>query len=320
MARRDAARACPAGEDLTAFAHGELDAARRAEVSRHLLACPPCRGAYSVARGLLRRLGDLGPDWGDLVPRRAAAGPRAGARAPWRSLLAGAGIAAAFLAAFLVSGGPAGGPAGRAAGPGLAEASAEEVSLLLASQRPDGSWPADPDLGGPAADEAATAAALRALLPDDAGALREGPRARAVAGATRWLLARRRPGAEDPATAGAARNEAAALAALLEVQAVSGDPELRRALEPAVRRLARAGADVPCDRWAMRWFGSALSRASATWPAVRPLVRRLETAVGPLGLAAPAGAGAGAAPREAEPSGSTACAVAVRVLARRGAL
>jgi hypothetical protein len=311
MARDDRGRCVP-GEDLTAFAHGELPGERRAAISRHLLGCGRCRDEYAGMRSLLRRLRAL-----DAGGSRLGA-PAAAAEAPgalsWRSLVAGGGIAAVFLAAFLVSWAPAGGSRGAGDARRASEAQASEVSLLLAAQRADGSWPADAAFGGSRADEAATAVALLALLPDDPGARYEGVRARAVAQATRWLLARRRSGGATDATPERTRNEVVAVAALVEVLAETGDPALRRELEPSLRNVQRAAEALATDPWAVGWLRRALRRArDAGWREAEAALARLEARFGASGDDPRWSAVADGA----SPGATTPTAAAVRVLARR---
>jgi hypothetical protein len=243
---------CPAPEDLTALAHGELDGAERETLSRHVLACAGCRAEYGASRRLLRGLLELGEGWRGLVPARSGA---------WRPVALGAGLAAAFLVAFLL---PL--PGGARVD---STASAEEVATLLETQRPDGSWPADSRMGGPDRDESATALALLALLPSDAEALRDGPVARAVAEGSRWLLDRQRSRA--PAASSALADDAVSTLALLGLYDVTRDAGLRSALDRSVRRLARADASALRDPAVLPWVERALARARALgWDAPTP--------------------------------------------------
>ncbi|HVG93533.1 MAG TPA: hypothetical protein VND21_03735, partial [Planctomycetota bacterium] len=129
-------------------------------------------------------------------------------------------------------------------------------AALLRAQAADGRWSA----AATDDDEAATGLALLALLAERPQALASPPVARAVADATRWLRARQ---ADDGGFGRGARSErghALATEALLEVWAQTGDPGLRHALVPAVRRLATDAHGTPVGD-ATEWTRRALARA-----------------------------------------------------------
>jgi hypothetical protein len=270
MARRE--HHCPDGEDLTAFAHGEGEGATREQISRHLLTCPTCREEYRSARNVLSHLQALGPAWSRTVAsvRRVST---------WPAVACGAAAAVIVLGLFVV-------PAREVRAPARAQAlvTAVQEESLLDAQRADGSWAAEQSLGGPRRDEAATALALLALLPEDAGSLREGRRARAIAAGSRWLLGleRRRRGSE----AGSLENDAVSTSALLALYDVSREPGLRQSLNGPVRRLARLRGEDSDSQPTLQWAHRALQHAQRLgWTNVAPAIESIETRLAILGTA-----------------------------------
>src|SRR5262245_26754591 len=230
MTKPDASARCVPAADLTAYAHGELPEARRAEISRHLLRCAKCRGEAGAAEGLLERLRAFGAGGEDWRAEIAAAGAevRAGRR---RVLRAGAValVAATLVAALLLRPGPAASPRGG----GVAEVAAlfpeigatllpEDESALLQAQQLDGRWSA----GGGRRDEAATSLAVAALAGRYGKDLADDTVGQAVRSGVEWLLARQ----------GAAASHA-------EVRPATGD-DAPAAPEASVVRIGQDGAEA----------------------------------------------------------------------------
>jgi hypothetical protein len=243
------------GEDLTAFAHGELSDAARASVSAHLLRCARCRAEVDGARSLLLRLRGLSLDAAPV------------ASSPWRGSRGRAVAAAAFVGLVAATWALAPGRTPRTRptpGPVVAVAPPApplDLAPLLAAQRPDGRWTAGG--GEEARDEAATALALLAMAPNAKGRNERGDVARALASGTRWLLARQRSdGRVGPARPGS-EDHAIATSALLALGEATGDGRVRSAADRAVRRLVRdeSDADGPGSTSALRWSAHALSLA-----------------------------------------------------------
>jgi hypothetical protein len=312
-----------AGEDLTAFAHGELPEWRRAEVSRHVLGCEPCRRSLAASRDVLSLLGEVGRFGIESLRAELAARRPARAARLLRRVATAASVAAVVALGVLLA--PPRGPAPAPGGGGLTPvASAAEVPLtpdqraLVAAQHEDGRWAAEASFGGPRRDEAATALALLALLPRDADALRSGPAARAVADGVRWLVTR----------GGAARAErdpgpdlAVATCALLEVYALSPAPDVRAPLHDAIgraiRRLSR-GLPHPFDDVerdpSLGWRLRALATARALgWGHLDAAIDGLRAADADLDGSLTALARV--APPDAPPDSP--CALALRVLRER---
>ena len=310
---------CPPAVDVTAYAHGELLAWRRAEIARHLLRCTACRDLHAGADDVfarLRALGDEGDAWRDDVAlaRRVAAARR-------RRTAVAAAVACVLVAGVAIPLGLRGGspedggvpafeppPVAMRAAPDSATprrplAPAERA--LLAAQRDDGRWSGEASDGLLRHDEAATGLALFALASRRPAELREGEIGRATAAAITFLRSRQDEGGRiGRATP---RDHAIATAALVEVYRATRDESLAPSVEQAVRALARAARDPDADDATARWTGFALARA-------RTLGRDgLEAALGaaPSTAAVPSTLVAAAAPR-----GETPVANALRILAR----
>jgi hypothetical protein len=266
MADLPASDRCVPGEDLTAFAHGELAAWHRAEISRHALRCAACRAALSDAERVffaLRSLGAAGGDWReDLTGAIAARGVdrrrRAGVLtlATTASAVAAAALALAVLGPHAGRTSPEGSPPPFASDVAIADAratprvardapppSAQDAAALVREQRPDGRWAA-PDAGGGASrDDAATGLALVALAPraDDPAV------AKALGRGAMWLLSRQDARGAFGGDGFAVEDLALATSGLLEVYAHDHDARLRPAVDRAVRRLAQSAPDLDAD-------------------------------------------------------------------------
>ena len=156
---------------------------------------------------------------------------------------------------------------------------------LLRAQDDDGRWKARGAAAGH--DEGATGLAVLALVSEALGAdrpeaLRTGPVAQAVGRATRWLAGRASVDPDARPGAAAARDQALATAALLEVYAATHDASLRPSVDRAVRALSRRAERPDAEAWtaqtlaraeALGWHrgGTAgeargTTRAAAPWP------------------------------------------------------
>jgi hypothetical protein len=324
MARADAPPACVPGPDLTAFAHGELAPRRRAEVAGHVLRCERCRASLEESRGMLALLSLLRPASVAAGARRTSAA-RSMSVAP---LLALGAMAAAVVVAA-VSWWPRDVSAPSRTEPPVVTAraseaawSAPEVSALLRAQAADGRWPAEADFGGSRNDEAATALALLALMPEDARVLSDGPVARAVAGAARWLLARERESGEPAIDSASLRNRAVSAAGVLGLYAVTKDESLRLPADRAVRRLARDVERSEGDRSSLTWALRALEKARGLGGArTDAAIRHLHDRLAPLGGPLPSEALVPARPVPETPvDDASACDLALRLLEARGGI
>lgn len=296
-----------APDDLTAFAHGEFTEWRRAEISRHVLACESCRETLKDSRDVLGRLAEVGRF--GIENLRADVAAR---RPLWRSRALKKLTTAASIAAVVALGVVLAPPRGPSAAPespttGTTATAAElpltpEQTALVALQQPDGRWAAETALGGARRDDAATGLALLALMPRDAEGLKSGPAARAVGEGMRWLASRPR-----------GPDHAVATCALLEAFALTGDAKVKSTLDRAIRRLAASVADTddraPPDP-VLGWTLKALERArSLGWRHIDEPIRRIrERAAIPDMLAFPSGP---------MPAVDAPCALALRVLRDR---
>jgi anti-sigma factor RsiW len=98
----------PLAERLSAYIDGELDAAERAALERHLTGCADCQGAVTELGGVRQRLGSDGIRPGD-APSKAewrAIEQRIHRRRRLRGVAIGAGLLAAAALAVLMIGRP----------------------------------------------------------------------------------------------------------------------------------------------------------------------------------------------------------------------
>lgn len=269
---------CPAGEDLTALAHGEGTAEERARLLRHVLACPTCREAHAQAQAVLLSLADLGAARATHAPPRAIT-PAAGR---WGWLLAPPAAAAALVGALLLTSAPvpqaepaasrAAAPASAAPDPASGAAPQPAVgdptgggwTRLLAAQERDGRWAHDAALAAVPGDASATGLALLALLRDGDAALRRPGVDTAVAEGTRWLEAQT-DGLTEAAGAGLDHLRTAAVvgSALLRAHALRPDARTQAAIErllPALTDAVPVGSD---DHATRPWLAYAFDLAQA---------------------------------------------------------
>lgn len=282
---------CVSPADRTWFALGrssddpsldDANAARRAEISRHLLRCPACRADVDSISFLGSRLSSFGSggDW-EADVGAALAAERGRLRVRRRAAFAGFAAAASIVAALWVGVGrgerspesDAGPVADSIASP---EATATivasgapapatmgtpvERARLLAAQGDDGRFSAAANVGGARHDEAATGLAILALIGESRTVPSDPATARAIAAAIRWLRTRQgASGRFGPEATSHVRDQAIATAALLEVSIATGDPELRASADRGVRALRVDVRTRPEDGG--DWARYALTRA-----------------------------------------------------------
>ncbi|MFM8980259.1 MAG: anti-sigma factor family protein [Planctomycetia bacterium] len=258
--------ACPPGEDLSAYALGEGSAERRAGLARHLLACGACRAACEDDQRLVLGLRALGaarslPAPAEHRPVAAAATAPGPATSPRlrRALAVVPPLAAALLVglALLLPRRGEQGPAAAVRPEPSAAGLPPHAQHLLATQRPDGSWPGEAGVAG-ADDRTSTALALLALdtLPQHAEASLSAARAKGLA-----LLAR----SVGPTGQGARREATPTQALLLAALCGPGAPGLAPATQPAAQALLHVllqrASEGLLEAAALPWVAYALSRA-----------------------------------------------------------